>query len=357
MVSISASARVRRLLAALLLSVVILAGMAGSAGPILVSRSQAAGELTDVTLFMSYIPSVQFAPVYVAAQSGYFAEEGIDIHLENSFNEADGVERLATNNLQFGLISGEQVLLARANGRPVVYVFEWYHRFPVGIVSPVDAGLIEPADLKGQIVGVPGPYGASYMGLRALLEAADLEERDLKELRSIGFTAPESVCEGLVDAAVVYIANEPLTIQQQCTDVNLIEVSDYATLVSNGLVTNEKTIRDKPELVRGMVRALSRGISDVLDDPDAAFDISVMYYVQDLPEDQYETQRQVLENSLALWRSDDIGRTTPEAWETTQDVLVDIGLIRDPLDDVSACYDMSFLPEPAPDAPHSDETG
>jgi NitT/TauT family transport system substrate-binding protein len=311
----------------------------------LTREDDASGDQTKVTLFMSYIPSVQFAPVYVAAQRGYFADEGIAITFENSFNEADGVERIANNDLQFGLISGEQVVLARAQGRPVVYVFEWFHRFPVGVVSPARLNITRPEDLAGRVVGVPGPQGASYIGLRALLNAAGLTEADLGELRSIGFAAPENICEDKVEASVVYIVNEPLTIQQQCTEVNVIEVSDYATLVSNGLVTNEQTIRDRPDLVRGMVRAVQRGITDTIADPDAAFDIAVTHYVKDLPKDQYETQRQVLLNSVELWHSDALGLTNPEAWAVTQDILIEAGLLSAPLDDLSACYNMDFLPE------------
>jgi len=301
---------------------------------------------TSVTLFMGYVPSVQFAPIYVAAERGYFADEGIDIQFENSFNEADGVERIANDDLQFGLISGEQVVLARAQSRPIVYVFEWYHNFPVGIVSPAENNITQPTDLRGRIVGVPGPYGASYIGLRALLQAGGLTEADLGELVSIGFTAPENVCEGKVEAAVVYIVNEPLTIEQQCTPVNVIKVSDYATLVSNGIVTNEQTIRSKPELVRGMVRAIQRGLADALADPDAAFEFGVENYIKDLPQDQYATQRQVLTNSMELWRSDHLGQTNPAAWQATQDILIQSGLMEKPLDDLSACYNMDFLPQP-----------
>lgn len=300
---------------------------------------------TRVTLFMGYIPSVQFAPVYVAAERGYFAEEGIDIQFENNFDESSGVERIANNDLQFGLISGEQVVLARANERPIVYVFEWFHRFPVGIVSPADSNITEPDDLVGKVVGVPGTYGASYMGLRALLAAADLTEGDLEELRSIGFAAPENICERRVDASVVYIVNEPLTIETDCFPVNVIEVSDYANLVSNGLVTNEQTIREHPELVRGMVRALQRGVADVIADTDAAFDIVVPEYVPDLPEAQYDTQAQVLVNSVHLWASDDLGRTDPAAWQQTEAILIDTGLLDAPLDDLASCYNMDFLPE------------
>jgi NitT/TauT family transport system substrate-binding protein len=336
------SSRRRALLLAALVVALALVLIAAYA---LTREDDAGGDQTKVTLFMPYIPSVQFAPVYVAAQRGYFADEGIAITFENSFNEADGVERIANNDLQFGLISGEQVVLARGNGRPVVYVFEWFHRFPVGIVSPARLNITQPADLVGRVVSVPGPQGASYIGLRALLNAAGLTEDDLGELRSIGFTAVENICEDKVEASVIYIVNEPLTIQQQCTEVNVIEVSDYATLVSNGLVTNEQTIRDRPDLVRGMVRAVQRGVADVIADPDAAFDIAVTHYVQDLPEDQHETQRQVLLNSVKLWHSDALGLTNPDAWVVTQDILIETGLLTAPLDDLAASYNMDFLPE------------
>jgi NitT/TauT family transport system substrate-binding protein len=313
------------------------------------SASEIEAGLRPVTLFMSYVPSVQFAPVYVAHQRGYFADEGIDVIFEHSLNEADGIDRLAVNDLSFGLASGEQVLLARASGRPLVYVFEWYERFPVGIAAPVDLGITRPEDLAGRVVGIPGLYGASYIGLRALLDAAGLTEADLGELRAIGFTAPENICERQIDAAVIYIVNEPIAIEDQCTPVDVIEVSDYASLVANGLLTNEQTIRDDPALVAGMVRALRRGLEDTLADPDAAFTISVENYVTDLQPEQYDTQRQVLLNSLELWRSDALGVTDPAAWEQTQQVLIDAGLMAGPLDDLSAAYDLRFAQEAAAD--------
>jgi NitT/TauT family transport system substrate-binding protein len=325
---------------------VILIGLLVAAYALTQDNNKSSGGKTKVTLFMSYIPSVQFAPIYVAVERGYFADEGIAVSFDNNFDEANGVNRIANNELQFGLVSGEQVLLARANARPVVYVFEWFHHFPVGVVSLADFNITKPADLTGHVVGIPAPQGASYIGLRALLAAGGLTEADLAELKSIGFTAPASICEGVVEAAAVYIANEPLKIQQECGAVNLIKVSDYATLVSNGLITNEQTIKNKPELVRGMVRAVQRGLADTLADPDAAFAISVPKYVPDLAESDYPTERQVLENSLALWQTDQkMGLTDPAAWEATQDILIEAKLMDKPLGDLTACYNMNFLPQ------------
>lgn len=299
-------------------------------------------ELTDVTLFLSYIPSVQFAPLYVAAERGYFAENGINIEFENSFDEAGGVDRIALNDLQFGMISGEQVILGRGAEKPLVYVMAWYQGFPVGVVVPADSDIETPADLAGRALSLPGFQGASYIGLRALLDSADLGERDL-QLVPVGFAAPEVMCERQVDAATVYIVNEPLTISQ-CYDVRVIAVSDYANIVANGLVTNERTLEENPELVAGMVNAITRGIADTIADPDAAFEISLPY--ADLPDDQIETQRQVLLNSIPLWEAEIIGMTDPEAWETTQQILLDADLLRDELDDLEAAYTNDFVPMP-----------
>ncbi len=299
---------------------------------------------TDVTLFVSFIPSVQFAPVYAAIENGYFADEGLNVTVEHSFNEADGVDRIAVNDLQFGLISGEQILIARSTGRPLVYVYEWYHNFPVGVVASAESDITAPQDLAGRTVGIPGPFGASYMGLRALLSNADLSEDDLT-LNSIGFTAPETLCAGEVEAAVVYLSNEPLTIEENCFPVNVIRISEYVELISNGLVTNETTLEEHPERVAGMARGLQRGIQWTLENPQAAFDLSVENFVPDLPEEEYDTQRQVLENSLLIWESPDPGMTTLDRWERTQDALLAAGLMEEPLDDLNAAYTNEFLPQ------------
>lgn len=304
-------------------------------------EAAAPGALTPVTLFLGYIPNVQFAPIYVAIERGYFREAGIELKIEHSFNETDGLTRIGTNALQFGLVSGEQVALARAQGAPVVYVFRWYQRFPVGVVVPASSDITGPSQLKGKIVGVPGKFGASYVGLQALLHAVKLTEADLKELKAIGFETAPVVCSGQVEASVIYVANEPEAIKKACFDVRVIPIADYANIMSNGLVTNEQTIRDSPDLVRGMTSALARGLADTITFPLRAMEASTTH-VEGLKADD-SLQFAVLQNSIELWKTDRYGLSDPAAWQLTVDTLKQMGLLTADLD-VKTLYSNDFLP-------------
>jgi NitT/TauT family transport system substrate-binding protein len=298
--------------------------------------------LRTLRLPMGYIPNVQYAPFYMAVERGYFRDEGLTIDFDYSF-ETDGMQLVGAGELPFTLASGEQVLLARAQGLPVVYVMNWWNDFPVAVVAPASSGIVEPADLAGKTVGIPMLSGASYIGYRALLDAAGLAP-DVARLEVIGFTQVEAMLAGTVDAVVVYANNEPFQLEAQGMPVNVIPVADYVQLASNGLVTNEATLQSDPELVRAVLRAVMHGLQDVLADPDAAFQVC-MKYVEGLAEADQGVQREVLDASIRLWSPEPLGVSEPQAWQNMADVLLEMGLIQSPLD-VSQAYSNDYLPEP-----------
>lgn len=301
----------------------------------------AVGAPTRVRLPMGYIANVQFAPFYLAVERGYFREEGIELEFDYKF-ETDGVKLVAAGELPFAVVSGEQVVLARAQGLPVRYIAQWYHQFPVAVIALESSGIRAPQDLKGKTIGLPGFFGATYVGWRAFLAANGLSESDMTVIE-IGFTQVAALQQGKVDAVVGYTVNEPIVLAENGYPVVVFNVADQVDMVANGILTSEAVARDNPALARGFVRALLRGIEDTIRDPDAAMAICVKY-VEGLNADD-PVQRKVLLDSVEMMKpgSKRPGESTPEAWRNTQNTLIAMGQVREAAD-VNTFFTNEFLP-------------
>lgn len=298
-------------------------------------------EMQRIRVPMGYIPNVQFAPFYVAVDRGYFEEAGFAIEFDYSF-ETDGVALVGAGELPFALVSGEQVLLAREQGLPVVYVAAWWQDYPVAVVAKTESGIVTPEDLVGKRIGLPGLFGANYIGLRALLAETGVSESDVM-LDSIGFNQVQALAADQEDAVVGYANNEPVQLEAQGYDVNVIRVADYVDLASNGILTSEDMIAQHPERVRAFIGAFMRGLEDTIADPDAAYEICKIY-VDSLAEAEEGVQRDVLALSIEFWKADQPGFSEPQAWENMQSILIEMGLLDSPLD-LSKAYTNEFLSE------------
>ena len=258
---------------------------------------------------------------------GYFRDAGLDVTFRYGI-ETDLLKLVGTNELPFMIGSGDEVILGRSQGLPVRYVMRWYRRFPVVLFAKAERASRVAADLDGKKVGMPGLFGASYVGWQALVYGQ--RDRSRKgELAEHRLHAGRAVSQDQVDAALDYVVNGPVQLRLAGQDVTVLPVSDYIDLPSNGIITNEQTIREQPELVQALVTATLRGLADTLNDPDAAFQISLKA-VPEAGGPNAKVSRAIFDESLKLWQADadTLGRSDPDIWAKAAKFMKQMGLIQ-----------------------------
>ncbi len=306
-----------------------------------------ASALRKVTLAMSYIPNVQFAPYYMAAAKGYYAEAGLEVVFDYNF-ESDVVQRVASwpeSGVDFATASGTSTLLARQQGLPVKTVLTLYQQFPVVFFAKSSTGLKSADDLKGKTVGIPGNFGESFYGLLALRYANQFDESAFT-VQEIGFTQAQAVLEDKVQAATGYAMNEPVLLRQQGVEVDVLRVADVYNLAANGIVVSERLIAEAPEVVRGFVTASLKGLRATLDNPDEAFEVS-LGFIPEANLGDVDLQRQVLLESLPYWYSEKtstegLGYTDAGLWKATEQFMRDAGLLAGPVE-VADAFTNEFI--------------
>lgn len=354
--------------------------------------STAQNELEEEVFLMTFVPNIQFSPTYVAIEAGYFATAGFDVSVEY-LDEPQVVDLVATGANRFGLVSGEQVILATSQGRPVIYVYEWFQQFPIGIVYSDSLEVESINDLVGQRFGIPGRFGATYSGFVTLLESAEIEETDII-LDEIGFAAPEVFCVGAIDASVIYINNEPLQIRNRAqngdcgaiSDVNVLQIGEVIDLVSNGVITNQDMITNNPARVTAFINAYDQGLASTINNPARAYLLSSNHIESLLLDDDFRVALETLANdqdaflmtmpnrdevaqsrteqreflsqqfdanillqfdillaSIELWDADQLGFTDEESWINMQDTLLALGQLGEAAD-ISDIFTNDFLP-------------
>lgn len=275
--------------------------------------------LKKISIGLGYIPDIQFAPFYVAQSKGYYKAAGLDVTFHpGDVNDLIGSMVLGKDNFVFA--SGDEELVARSKNLNVVDVSTIFQRYPVSLIVPADSPIHTLADLKGHTIGVPGPYGATYIGLLAFLYYAHLSLSDV-HIQSIGFTQVAALLGHKVDAVMGYSNNEPLQLNARGFKVRTFDVSDYQPLVSNGIITTEATLNSQPQLVRNFVQATIKGLRDVIADPAAAVQIS-KGYIADL---NAATAMTVLQATIPIWQGNGkvpLGYNDMATWQSMEQFLV-----------------------------------
>jgi ABC-type nitrate/sulfonate/bicarbonate transport system substrate-binding protein len=218
--------------------------------------------------------NVQFLPAFVSLEKGFYKREGLDAELISVQSAVTAVQALMGNQIHFILTVGPQmpaiwegsdiILLAQQVGRPTFSL----------IVTPE---IRKIADLKGKKIGVSFG-GSTFSGMKALLELNKINsEKDVQYVNIRGSNPKVAAMQqGIIAAALLAPPADYVAIKSGFKRlVNLADV--FKDTAFTGLAATGKTIKENPQFVKRMVRAIVRGVYHTRDNPEDAIQAMIKY--------------------------------------------------------------------------------
>ena len=291
----------------------------------------------EVTLQLKWVHQAQFAGFYLAQENGYYSDENIKVTFIAGGPGIDTMEQVVGGVADFGVDTPECILVNRGEGKGVVAIAAIYRRNPMVFVTLVDSGIERPADFLGRSVAVGNSDGE--LQFQAMMSRLSL---DINQVKVVPFSLDHTpFYNGDVDITSVYSTGSLIRIRQEGYEVNKIWPSDYGVhLYSDTLFTTERLIREKPDLVTRFLRATLKGWRQAIEDPEAAV-AATLNYAQ---KTDVLVQTQMMEASQPLVHTgeDQIGWMESEVWEGMHQMLLNQGILDEPLD-LDKVYTMEFL--------------
>lgn len=302
------------------------------------------GTVEKVRVQLYWNPTLDFLPLYVAQAQGYFEDENLAVELLPGGYDAEGnytevLPAITSGQAEFGLLGSDQILLARAQGIPVVSVATFFQRLPYGLASLSESNIRRPEDLIGKRILL----WDEDLSFDIFLHNTGIDRSTVTILmpEDVGGYAASAVVEGRADVMITSVYEDDLAYSGHIP--NIIVFDDYGVqLYHITLFTTEQMLAERPDTVQALVNAIVRSMRHVLDDPEAAAgEVFPFVASADYSADFVRTS---VVRSLPLIKMvrQEPGYMNPAVWQSTADLMTELGLL-DGAQDIGAAYDNRFV--------------
>jgi NitT/TauT family transport system substrate-binding protein len=241
------------------------------------------------------------APFTVALDKGYFKAEGLDVTIDTGSGSRESIPRVASGTYDIGAGDVNSLIRFRDENPTIDLkaVMMVYDRPPFAIVGRKSKGITaDPNSLAGKKFGAPAADGA-YAQWPIFRSVNKLDDKGMK-FENLGFPVREPMlASGEVDAVFGFSFSVFMNLKSRgvpVDDIVLMLMSDYGVeLYGNVLMASPKFAAEKPEAIKGFIKALTKGLRDTLADPAAA--TATVIKRNDVAKQEVEKER--LELSLA----------------------------------------------------------
>jgi ABC-type nitrate/sulfonate/bicarbonate transport system substrate-binding protein len=299
----------------------------------------------DVTLVLNWTPNTHHIGIYAAKQMGWYDDAGINLKIVEP-TEAGAEQAVGAGRAQFGISMAEGVLPARAEGVPIVSIGTILPVNDSALMSLPEDGIKGPADLAGRTYGgYGGPLETELIDRLAECGGVDPSAVKHVEVGNVDYLA--GLQANRFDFVWIFAGWDALRASEvEDTPVDLIRFDDHLDCIPNWytplVISNEKTIKDDPDLVRSFLAVTARGYQLAIDDPQRAADLML----QAVPETDEKLLRATADYYASRFTAGGKpwGTQDEATWSSFEQFLEEAGLLEEPLT-VDDAYTDEYLPK------------
>jgi NitT/TauT family transport system substrate-binding protein len=217
-----------------------------------------------------------FGPIQLAKGKGYFAEAGLEVNFAVGRGGVDVAKQVGAGNALIGGIVADGPIMVRQNGVPIKIVAVFGGKGFMQLVVREDSGIEKPADLKGKTITVMSYQDTTFYALLGLLASTGLSQDDVN-IQAVGPTGVWEFVAAGKSAGMAGVPDWIPPLQAAGVKVKIIPTDEFFPHMAQGIGVSDQAIKQKPEVVRAVVKAALRGMKDIMDDPDKAADDFVRF--------------------------------------------------------------------------------
>ena len=247
----------------------------GAALALLAGLVEPAGAQTKLKFVLNWKYQGPQGIFFLPEDRGYYKAEGLEVVIDQGNGSGAAVPLVAngTYDVGFGDINALIELAGRKPEDAPIAVYIIYNQPPFTVAVKADSPIKSPKDFEGKTLGGAANDGALKL-FPAFCKLAKIDCTKVKVTNMQPNLREQMLMQGQVDGVFGYVNTIRFSAKLMGVEdkqLRYINYGDYGMdLYSNGIIVSKKLVKEKPEVVRGLVRAINRGLQDSLKDIDAS---------------------------------------------------------------------------------------
>lgn len=301
-------------------------------------------EQKKAKLQLKWIYNAGFMGDLVAKEKGFWVDEGLDVEIREGGVGIVPIKVVTTGDAEFGVATGDQVLLAIDEGTPIVALALAYQENPLAWISRAQDNIKSAADFKAKKIGLT--FIDDEPLFNAMIAKAGLNPKQDVEVVPIKFDVSPFYRKE-VNAFPVYRNTGGIEIAAELSnrgeETRLVgPLEEKIISYSNLYFVTDDYRKKHPEIVKAFVAGVLRGWKYAIDHPDEAAAIVAKYdkvTKSGIIPAQIKATSMLVQPTPAV----KIGEMTETGWSSTQDILLKSGQLKKKLE-VKSVFTDDYLP-------------